>query len=949
MATGSQNLTSYQANKLTNERELYVDLSTTRDSNNKILFDGTADRILQISGILSTIHGGTGTDSDPTPWGIIYATSETENEVTTYAYASTGAGTAGYLLQSNATSAPDWIQATDSNVVSTIVKRDSNGDFSAGIITADLSGNAATATALTSNAGGTEQPIYFSDGKPAATSYALKATVNNGDANYVAYYSDARAISSSKAATAMIMPAHYYHNLYNNNPTTGTTVYVHYYNGDTTSTNTFANLRVKSGTSYKVLAFGGDGQLTWGGTMTANGGYLKSTANSNTVTIGSQNTSYCHIENSANIPFYFNKVIQSDGGFTIYNTGNNHWRNGYIQINKSDGTDCYIELCRATNADWRILNSGGNLYFQNNWTSAKGSYFNVLQLDFNTGDITISKGNIFITDSGTATKQLRFQVGTNDYGRIGAGATASNAGWIEIATADDGNEPIYARQYTGTFTTIKRTLTLLDANGNTTVPGGFGVANTSNSTGLGISLYNGAANGQPDYGMMFAGTATFGKFGDVSNDWATYFTMNRNDTRGWIFKSGTGSGNNYASISGRGHFTGTLSPSSWIDGQRYMNAAYNIADYSNTGSYNPWMRATNTWSSGADTAKVGRWFSFGTLGTSFYWIGSTTTRTANSYDYGMTYNISNGTLTATTFSGTLSGNASTATALTSNAGGGEQPIYFTGGKPSATSYALKATVNNSTAGYFAYYSAARAISGTSNARLTDGCLNLYPSSGSYREGIRIYSYSSWATIMLLGNDNTATSGTSTNSWGLFNNNGTFYINRATSSGAGASRAYANSNGWYFDKAYGAVWNDFAEFRRSNINEPGRVIIPFNDGIARISTERLQSGGRIISDTFGFSVGASDTAKTPIGVSGRVLAYPYQNKENYHIGDAVCTAPNGTVDIMTREEIIRYPERIIGIVNEIPSYEFWESSLECPGGEPTTTQIKVNGRIWIDIK
>ena len=102
-----------------------------------------------------------------------------------------------------------------------------------------------------------------------------------------------------------------------------------------------------------------------------------------------------------------------------------------------------------------------------------------------------------------------------------------------------------------------------------------------------------------------------------------------------------------------------------------MNAAYNIADYSNTGSYNPWMRATNTWSSGADTAKVGRWFSFGTLGTSFYWIGSTTTRTANSYDYGMTYNISNGTLTATTFSGTLSGNASTATALTSNAGGGE--------------------------------------------------------------------------------------------------------------------------------------------------------------------------------------------------------------------------------------------------------------------------------------
>jgi hypothetical protein len=36
-------------------------------------------------------------------------------------------------------------------------------------------------------------------------------------------------------------------------------------------------------------------------------------------------------------------------------------------------------------------------------------------------------------------------IGTNDYARIGAGATAANAGWMEIATADDGNEPIYVR------------------------------------------------------------------------------------------------------------------------------------------------------------------------------------------------------------------------------------------------------------------------------------------------------------------------------------------------------------------------------------------------------------------------------------------------------------------------------------------------------------------------
>lgn len=80
-------------------------------------------------------------------------------------------------------------------------------------------------------------------------------------------------------------------------------------------------------------------------------------------------------------------------------------------------------------------------------------------------------GSIYVLNSGTATRQLRFQVGDNDYGRIAAGATAANAGWVEIATADDGNEPVYARQYSGTFSTIKRTFTILDASGNTHAPG----------------------------------------------------------------------------------------------------------------------------------------------------------------------------------------------------------------------------------------------------------------------------------------------------------------------------------------------------------------------------------------------------------------------------------------------------------------------------------------------
>lgn len=114
--------------------------STAAGSDGYILIGKGANTAPTWQEILPIAHGGTGTKTAPTQWGIIYASATTT-------YASTGAGTAGYLLQSNATSAPTWIQATDSNTVSTIVKRDASGNFSAGTITASLTGTASKATA----------------------------------------------------------------------------------------------------------------------------------------------------------------------------------------------------------------------------------------------------------------------------------------------------------------------------------------------------------------------------------------------------------------------------------------------------------------------------------------------------------------------------------------------------------------------------------------------------------------------------------------------------------------------------------------------------------------------------------------------------------------------------------------------------------------------------------
>jgi hypothetical protein len=95
-------------------------------------------------------------------------------------------------------------------------------------------------------------------------------------------------------------------------------------------------------------------------------------------------------------------------------------------------------------------------------------------------------GNIKLTTISTGKNGVYGQVGDSDFWFVGGGATASNAGYLDIATGDDsGTEPIYISQYgpgdplTGT---LVRRGTLLDASGNTTFPGtvtAVGFYNTS--------------------------------------------------------------------------------------------------------------------------------------------------------------------------------------------------------------------------------------------------------------------------------------------------------------------------------------------------------------------------------------------------------------------------------------------------------------------------------------
>lgn len=141
------------------------------------------------------------------------------------------------------------------------------------------------------------------------------------------------------------------------------------------------------------------------------------------------------------------------------------------------------------------------------------------------------------------------------------------------------------------------------------------------------------------------------------------------------------------------------------------------------------------------------------------------------------------------------------------------------------------------------------------------------------------------------------------------------------------------------QVYGAVWNDYAEYRRTQKHvQPGYCVIETGKGDLIKSSKRLQPGANIVSDTFGFAIGETEQTKTPLAVSGRVLAYPYEDRDSYQAGDPVCSGPNGTISRMTREEVREYPDRIIGTVSEIPNYEVWG-----------TGNVKVNNRIWIKVK
>ena len=366
---------------------------------------------------------------------------------------------------------------------------------------------------------------------------------------------------------------------------------------------------------------------------------------------------------------------------------------------------------------------------------------------------------------------------------------------------------------------------------------------TGSSTDGGVSLYS---NVDPmTYGIAFRGTGTYGTHGCVNSDWATYLTMSDTTNRGWIFRRGS---TNIASISGIGLLAlnnGTTMQDYRInDNQAYYDVNSNtgiieiafpdrgskctmfavdidVYEYSSDYAHSKIMIGFYVYDNNTlhnyRVAVLGNYnkairlaykgnkpvILLGATNTSWSYpkVYLTSVRTGHSSQaswqtgYTITGAITNessykGIVTPTRSDVIYATNSIYATYASNyvmtyhhTANNTNYPLIWSNSQATTSRYSQLHTSYD-----HLYYNPA-------TRRIATGRLELYPVTGNYSEGIRIHPYSNWATIMLCGTDNTGINGTSTNSWGIFNNNGNFYINRATSDGQGTSRLWGRSTGW----------------------------------------------------------------------------------------------------------------------------------------------------------
>lgn len=221
-----------------------------------------------------------------------------------------------------------------------------------------------------------------------------------------------------------------------------------------------------------------------------------------------------------------NSQVYMMGGTLTANVFSGKWGGTKNDIGASN-QPIYLSSGTFTASNSTIGSTDTPIYMKNGVLTSTGNKFsNYLPLAG--GTLT---GNLYFknttntTMSGATPLGIYGQVGDNDGWRL-VGGGASDAGYLEIATCNDGSEPIYVRQYNNGgdwngYSNQIRTATLLDASGNTSFPGALTANALTSRTTLtvsGTATFNGSIIGD------LTGNATTASYPEGFNSRSTNWT-----------------------------------------------------------------------------------------------------------------------------------------------------------------------------------------------------------------------------------------------------------------------------------------------------------------------------------------------------------------------------------------------------------------------------------------
>lgn len=190
----------------------------------------------------------------------------------------------------------------------------------------------------------------------------------------------------------------------------------------------------------------------------------------------------------------------------------------------TSGNDYDTNSANLVFAEWNTM-SDNRLYLKATGYECRVAYAN------NARDASRVYG--YVGDTGSH-ELVRCDM-NNDQFRIIAGSNGNNNGWAEIATADDGNEPIYVRQYTGVFNSVVRTLTLLDANGYTHFPSYINIGGNENNNSSPDRVWG--SNGSDSYLRSYRTSALRVSYANSADTATTSSMLKTADWNGAMYVS----------------------------------------------------------------------------------------------------------------------------------------------------------------------------------------------------------------------------------------------------------------------------------------------------------------------------------------------------------------------------------------------------------------------------